>query len=114
MLFQPLHKLTHASENDNKNDSKEVRMNLPQRRSITIKVLNKRKKPKIQANAHITQTMCEWIIKSPQPKPMPLNDEFQGELLMTVLVMCVHAQKIDTTSGLSSLSKDLFTKITIL
>ena len=58
--------------------------------------------------------MCEWIIKSPQPKPMPMNDKFQGELLMTVLVMCVHANKIDTTSGLSSLSKELFTKIKIL
>ena len=43
MLFQSLHKLTHASENDyNKNDSKEVRMNLPQRKSIMIKVLNKK------------------------------------------------------------------------
>ena len=43
MLFQPLHKLTHASENNyNKNDSKEVRMNLLQRQSVTIKVLNKK------------------------------------------------------------------------
>ena len=95
MLFQPLHKLTHASENDNKNDSKEVRMNLPQRQLITIKVLNKKylKTKQNSGDCDITQTMCEWIIESLQPKDTPLNDEFQGELLMTVLVMCVHAQK---------------------
>ena len=114
MLLPSLHKLTHASENDNnKNDNKGVRMNLPQRQSIMIKVLNK-KKPKTQTNAHITQTMCKWIIKSPEPKPMPLNDKFQGEMRTTAFVMCVHAQKLDTTSGLPSLSKNLFIKMTTI
>ena len=78
--------LFHSSENDNnKNDTKEVHMNCPQRQSFMIKLLKvlnkKKKKPK----------MCKWIIKSPQPKPMPLirlNDKFQGELLMTVLDTC--------------------------
>ena len=108
-----LHKLTHASENDNnKNDNNGLCMNLLQRQSIMIKVLN-RKKPITQTNAHITQIMCEWIIKSPQPKPMHWN-KFQGEIRTTVFVMCVHAQKLDTTSGLPSQSKNLFTKMTTI
>ena len=93
MLFQPLHNLAHASENDhNKNDSKEVRMNLLQRQSVTIKVLNKKETQNSGDCAHHSDNV-RMDYESPQPKPMPLNDKSQGELLMTVLVMCVHAQK---------------------
>ena len=85
MLFQSLHKLTHASKNDNnKNDNKITY-------ESSTKVVNydkglelKKRNPKFsECTRHSNNVRTDY--QSLQPKPMPLNDKFQGEILMTVL-----------------------------